>query len=217
MTARIIDAESGRHLPLHETGIVLFRGANVFEGYLDDPEKTAAAFRDGWFVTGDLGRFDQEGFLIIEGRLSRFSKVASHFAKKEEDAARGLLAGVNAVTQTADAAVLLCERAMFFAQRAPFLFRLQARVGAYEIARDGVRQLAGQAKLIDRTEDLLNRTNSIVEKSTALMEQTGQLEPMLRELTQLTENATVVTREARLLNASLTPLTERLAARSTWP
>jgi hypothetical protein len=144
-------------------------------------------------------------------RLSRFSKVASHFAQKEEDAARGLLAGVKAATQTADAAVLLGERAMFFAQRAPFLFRLQARVGAYEIARDGVRQLAGQAKLLDRTEDLLNRTNAIVEKSTALMEQTGQLEPMLRELTQLTENATVVTREARLLNASLTPLTERLA------
>ncbi len=59
-----------------ETGIVLFRGANVFSGYLDDPQKTNAAFRDGWFVTGDLGRFDEEGFLRIEGRLSRFSKIA---------------------------------------------------------------------------------------------------------------------------------------------
>jgi acyl-[acyl-carrier-protein]-phospholipid O-acyltransferase / long-chain-fatty-acid--[acyl-carrier-protein] ligase len=55
--------------------VVLFRGANVFEGYLDDPEKTSAAFRDGWFVTGDIGRFDDDGFLIIEGRLSRFSKI----------------------------------------------------------------------------------------------------------------------------------------------
>ena len=76
MTARIIDPDTGRDLPLTETGVVLFRGANVFGGYLDDPEKTQAAFRDGWFVTGDLGRFDEDGFLRIEGRLSRFSKMA---------------------------------------------------------------------------------------------------------------------------------------------
>ena len=75
MTARIVDTESGGDLPATETGIVLVRGANVFEGYLDDPEKTRAAFRDGWFVTGDLGRFDADGFLFIEGRLSRFSKI----------------------------------------------------------------------------------------------------------------------------------------------
>ncbi len=75
MTARIMDPETGRDLPVTEPGLVLFRGANVFEGYLDDPEKTAAAFRNGWFVTGDIGRFDDDGFLIIEGRLSRFSKI----------------------------------------------------------------------------------------------------------------------------------------------
>ena len=75
MTARILDPDTGRALPLAETGVVLFRGANVFEGYLGDPEKTRAAFRDGWFVTGDLGRFDEDGFLFIEGRMSRFSKI----------------------------------------------------------------------------------------------------------------------------------------------
>lgn len=75
ITARIIEPETGRELPVTETGIVLFKGANVFEGYLDDVAKTRAAFRDGWFVTGDLGRFDDDGFLYIEGRLSRFSKI----------------------------------------------------------------------------------------------------------------------------------------------
>ncbi|MBI5692004.1 MAG: AMP-binding protein [Verrucomicrobia bacterium] len=75
MTARIYDPETWRELPMHETGVVLFRGANVFEGYLDDPGKTRAAFHDGWFITGDLGRFDDDGFLFIEGRLSRFSKI----------------------------------------------------------------------------------------------------------------------------------------------
>ncbi|WP_414660261.1 AMP-binding protein [Horticoccus sp. 23ND18S-11] len=75
MTARIMDPETGRELPFTETGVVLFRGANVFSGYLNDADKTRAAFQDGWFVTGDLGRFDDEGFLFIEGRLSRFSKI----------------------------------------------------------------------------------------------------------------------------------------------
>ena len=75
MTARIVDPDTGGERALTDTGIVLFRGANVFEGYLNDPDKTRSAFRDGWFVTGDLGRFDNDGFLFIEGRLSRFSKI----------------------------------------------------------------------------------------------------------------------------------------------
>lgn len=77
MTARIVDPDTGRELAVTETGMVLFRGANVFSGYLNDADKTRAAFRDGWFVTGDLGRFDEEGFLFIEGRLSRFSKIGA--------------------------------------------------------------------------------------------------------------------------------------------
>ena len=75
MSARIVDPDTGRELAVTETGVVLFRGANVFSGYLNDEDKTREAFRDGWFVTGDLGRFDEDGFLFIEGRLSRFSKI----------------------------------------------------------------------------------------------------------------------------------------------
>lgn len=75
MTVRIVHPETGDEMPAGEPGIVWFRGANVFSGYLDDVEKTQAAFQDGWFVTGDLGRLDDEGFLFIEGRLSRFSKI----------------------------------------------------------------------------------------------------------------------------------------------
>mgnify|MGYP001356943452 FL=1 len=75
MTARIVDPDTGAVKSLTETGIVWLRGANVFPGYLNDPERTQSALRDGWFVTGDLGRFDDEGFLTIEGRLTRFSKI----------------------------------------------------------------------------------------------------------------------------------------------
>lgn len=75
VTARIVDPDTFAERPLTETGMLLFKAPNVFGGYLKDPEKTAGAFRDGWFVTGDLARFDDDGFLFIEGRLSRFSKI----------------------------------------------------------------------------------------------------------------------------------------------
>jgi acyl-[acyl-carrier-protein]-phospholipid O-acyltransferase/long-chain-fatty-acid--[acyl-carrier-protein] ligase len=75
MTARIVDPDTGEELPMTSTGMLWLRGANVFPGYLNDHEKTTAALRDGWFITGDLGRFDNDGFLFIEGRLSRFSKI----------------------------------------------------------------------------------------------------------------------------------------------
>ncbi|MBS0664491.1 MAG: AMP-binding protein [Verrucomicrobia bacterium] len=77
MTVRIVSPETGEEVPIGDQGIVWFKGANVFSGYLDDPQKTQAAFRDGWFVTGDLGRLDDEGFLFIEGRMSRFSKIGA--------------------------------------------------------------------------------------------------------------------------------------------
>ena len=75
MTARIIDPDTGADLPLTATGMLWLRGPNVFGGYLNDEQKTRAALRDGWFVTGDLGRFDEDGFVYIEGRLARFSKI----------------------------------------------------------------------------------------------------------------------------------------------
>jgi len=77
MTARITDPANGAQLPLTATGMLWLRGPNVFGGYLKDEAKTRAALKDDWFMTGDLGRFDDEGFLYIEGRLSRFSKIGA--------------------------------------------------------------------------------------------------------------------------------------------
>ncbi len=74
--ARILDTDTEEDLPPDQRGLLALRGPNIFEGYLDDPERTAEVMRDGgWFVTGDLARFDEDGFLFIEGRLSRFSKI----------------------------------------------------------------------------------------------------------------------------------------------
>lgn len=76
MTARVLDPETKQPVPAGQTGMIAFRGANIFGGYLGDEEKTRSVFHDGWYLTGDLGHFDDDGFLTIEGRLSRFSKIA---------------------------------------------------------------------------------------------------------------------------------------------
>ncbi|MFA5322450.1 MAG: AMP-binding protein [Smithella sp.] len=68
----MIAGPDGNGLPQGETGEVLVRGPNVIKGYLKNPELNQAAFRDGWFRTGDLGSFDQEGFLQISGRIKEF-------------------------------------------------------------------------------------------------------------------------------------------------
>ncbi|WP_114964995.1 malonate--CoA ligase [Alkalilacustris brevis] len=66
---RIADPETGAELPQGETGMIEVRGPNVFKGYWQMPEKTAAEFRaDGFFMTGDLGLIDDQGYVNIVGR-----------------------------------------------------------------------------------------------------------------------------------------------------
>ncbi len=83
IAAEIRDPETDQKLSLRDTGMIWFRGVNIFEGYLDDPQRTAAVLRDGWLKTGDVGRFDEDGFLYIEGRLSRFSKIGGEMVPHE--------------------------------------------------------------------------------------------------------------------------------------
>ena len=75
MSVRIVDPESFAPLPLGQPGLLLVRGPNIMQGYLGQPEKTAQVLRDGWYVTGDIAAIDEDGFLQITDRLSRFSKI----------------------------------------------------------------------------------------------------------------------------------------------
>ena len=66
---RIADPATGAPLPPGATGGIEVRGPNVFAGYWRQPERTRAEFRDGgWFITGDLGRIDERGYVWIVGR-----------------------------------------------------------------------------------------------------------------------------------------------------
>ena len=72
---RIVDVETQLPVPLGQPGLMLVRGPNVMQGYLGRPEKTAEVLRDGWYITGDVAALDEDGFLVITDRLSRFSKI----------------------------------------------------------------------------------------------------------------------------------------------
>jgi acyl-[acyl-carrier-protein]-phospholipid O-acyltransferase/long-chain-fatty-acid--[acyl-carrier-protein] ligase len=74
VAAKIVDAD-GNDRGLNQPGMLLIKGANVMKGYLNQPEKTAEVIRDGWYTTGDIALIDDEGFIKITGRESRFSKI----------------------------------------------------------------------------------------------------------------------------------------------
>ena len=59
-------------------------GGNVMKGYLNQPEATAQVIRDGWYITGDIARFDEDGFITITDRLSRFSKIGGEMVPHQK-------------------------------------------------------------------------------------------------------------------------------------
>ncbi len=75
VAVRIVDPDTDEPRPVGTSGLLLVRGPNVMNGYLGRDDLTAAVMRDGWYVTGDIALIDEDGFLRITDRLSRFSKI----------------------------------------------------------------------------------------------------------------------------------------------
>ncbi len=75
VSAKIVDPDTYEDLPVNQAGMLLIKGPNVMKGYLHQPEKTAEVLRDGWYTTGDIALIDDDGFIRITGRQSRFSKI----------------------------------------------------------------------------------------------------------------------------------------------
>ena len=94
---RIVDPDTLTTLPPNEDGLILIGGSQVMLGYLEDPERTAAAVvkLDGrrWYKTGDKGHIDEDGFLSIVDRYSRFAKIGGEMVSLGaiEEAARSAL------------------------------------------------------------------------------------------------------------------------------
>jgi acyl-[acyl-carrier-protein]-phospholipid O-acyltransferase/long-chain-fatty-acid--[acyl-carrier-protein] ligase len=75
MEVRTVDEASRQVLPKGEAGILEFRGPNIFPGYLGRPDLSEKVLQDGWYHSADYGRVDEDGYLFIEGRRARFSKI----------------------------------------------------------------------------------------------------------------------------------------------
>jgi acyl-[acyl-carrier-protein]-phospholipid O-acyltransferase/long-chain-fatty-acid--[acyl-carrier-protein] ligase len=75
VSLRFVDPATLEPVPFGQEGMLLVKGPSRMRGYLKQPERTAKSLVDGYYNTGDMARLDDEGFLFITGRLSRFSKI----------------------------------------------------------------------------------------------------------------------------------------------
>src|SRR5262249_45028815 len=76
VVARVVDPETGAVLGPDEPGLLLVKGGNRMLGYLKQRDLDREVRRDGWYVTGDIAAIDDDGFITVTDRLSRFSKIA---------------------------------------------------------------------------------------------------------------------------------------------
>ena len=93
VAVQVVHPETGAPLPSNQEGLLLVKGPNRMLGYLGQREKTSEVLRDGWYVTGDIARVDEDGFIRITDRLSRFAKIGGEMVPhlKVEEALHGLL------------------------------------------------------------------------------------------------------------------------------
>lgn len=75
VTVRVVSLDDGTLLETNQSGMLQISGPNIMSGYLGQPELTAKVLKDGWYITGDLGYIDDDGFVFVTGRQSRFSKI----------------------------------------------------------------------------------------------------------------------------------------------
>jgi len=104
---KVVDSQTGVLLPDGEAGVLMVKGPNVMPGYLNDPARTAEAVKGGWYDTGDVARIDEDGFVFLLDRLSRYSKIGGemvpHMAVEEKlSDALGAMQQVVAVTSAED-------------------------------------------------------------------------------------------------------------------
>lgn len=107
VAAKVVNPDTFDALPFNTEGLLLIKGPNVMLGYLNNPQKTAEVLKEGWYVTGDIATIDEDGFICITDRLSRFSKIGGEMVphiKIEEEILEALEAieSVCAVTSVPD-------------------------------------------------------------------------------------------------------------------
>jgi acyl-CoA synthetase (AMP-forming)/AMP-acid ligase II len=129
-TIRLVDA-SGNPVPDGQPGEVVIKGANVMRGYLNRPEETAKAIVDGWLHTGDVGRFDEDGYLVLVDRAKdMIIRGGENIYPREIEAV------VHGLPQIAEAAVVGRANALYGEE--PVLFVSLHREGTLDT--DAIRE-----------------------------------------------------------------------------
>jgi acyl-[acyl-carrier-protein]-phospholipid O-acyltransferase/long-chain-fatty-acid--[acyl-carrier-protein] ligase len=95
VAVKIVDPDGYAELPLGGEGLLLVKGPNVMKGYLNKPQQTAESMHDGWYITGDIAKLDEDGFITITDRMSRFSKIGGEMVPhaKVEDMLHHIVGG----------------------------------------------------------------------------------------------------------------------------
>ncbi len=93
VAAKVVDRNTGEGPLFNQEGLLLVKGPNLMAGYLHQPARTAEVIKDGWYVTGDIAKIDDDGFIFITDRLSRFSKIGGEMVPhiKIEDTINDIL------------------------------------------------------------------------------------------------------------------------------
>jgi len=93
VAAKVVNPDTGEMLPPGDEGLLLVKGPNRMMGYLGEPQKTAQVLTGSWYITGDIASIDDDGFIRITDRLSRFSKIGGEMVPhiKVEEAINQIL------------------------------------------------------------------------------------------------------------------------------
>ncbi len=102
VVAKIVDLDTGAGPLIGAEGLLLVKGPNRMQGYLGEPLRTQEALQGEWYITGDIGVIDEDGFIYITDRLSRFSKIAGEMVPhmKVEDSIAACLGDGHAAAVT---------------------------------------------------------------------------------------------------------------------
>jgi malonyl-CoA/methylmalonyl-CoA synthetase len=142
VSVRLLD-EEGRQAPNGTTGEVYIKGPNIFAGYWRRPEATQAAFRDGWFKTGDLAIREPDGYytlcgrrsdLIISGGFNIYPREIEEFFEEQEEIAEAAVVGVpDPVRGEAPVAYLVLRTAI---EPAALERRCRERLASFKVPRE---------------------------------------------------------------------------------
>ncbi|NNE01401.1 MAG: AMP-binding protein, partial [Pirellulaceae bacterium] len=139
IAARVVSPDTGEELIAGEDGMLLVTGPNVMKGYANRDDLTAKAIHAGWYETGDIAHVDDQGFLHITGRLSRFSKIGGEMVphiRIEEELCKLLCEGED------DEELRVCVTAIPDAKKGERLIVLHKETSkSVDELRDGLKQV----------------------------------------------------------------------------